>query len=352
MHAAATGGRLSAAEKGKQKADAILPGAAALRPAPRLSPTTEIEEVPPSPPPLVALSQLERNQAALGCLHAELQQLRGGLGGDAVRSPPKRLRGGEPRPWDEARWCADTDVRHRPLGPSAASASELPPSPPPPPSRLLAMNAAAAALAGMAAELERKEVELAVMASRLQQLRRERGGGGGASSGRTEGEPRRQDEDAGEAAAAEIDMLERKVGTIRDGLVAFRLQQQEMLALMESLEAWERKNSSKISGTCNWNRIILVIAFTSGSVLLILFRTMLPLRCLTHILGAITVLSIFGIIAFCCQLFGKSEATKGFSSHIPQLMCVCFLLLVTYTLYLISQAVTSAGVSPSVSPAP
>ncbi|CAN6171077.1 unnamed protein product [Urochloa humidicola] len=246
-------GRLSAAEKGKEKADAYLPGAGAR---------------------------------------------------------------GEPRPWDDARWCDGASVRRRPLGPSAPSEiEELPPSPPRP-SRLLAPNAAATAAgtADMAVELERKEMELAVMASRLEQLRRERGGGG-ASSRFPEALPRRQD--AGE------------VGTLCDRLVATRLQREEMRPLMESLEARKRKNS-KVVGTSNWSHITLVITLASGSVLLILFLTQLPPRYRTHILGAINFLWILSSIAICHQMFVESRTAKGFNGHVARFLSVCFLLLVLY----------------------
>nr|XP_034580657.1 uncharacterized protein LOC117843975 [Setaria viridis] len=331
-------GGLSAAEKGKQKADdADLPsagaGAGVLRPALGLrralfsSTTTEIEEAPPSPPPpsscLLTVSQLERNQATLDCLQAELQQLRGGLGvGEGSSS--KCLQGGKPRPGDEARWCAGAGVPRHPLGPSSAASEieEAPPSPPPL-SRLLALNAArgpgglAAATSGPAAsladELQRKRAALALMVSQLQQQRRERGEEGG--SRRPEGEPR---QDAGPAAG--IQMLEHELGTIheslnswRDRMVALRLQEEELRAFTESLKAWEdfwkpvpvpQRKNSKVGGTCNWKRIISAITFASG-------------------------------IAFCRQLYGTSRTIKGFSRHVARLLCVCFLLIVLYVLYLV-----------------
>ncbi|CAL5078565.1 unnamed protein product [Urochloa decumbens] len=280
-----------------------------------------------SPPPL--------NPRGVGTMHA----------GDGGRLPGAGARGvlhhapwdagarGEPRPWDDARRWTGAGVRRHPLRPNAASEiEELPPSPPPPSSRFLAPNAAAAAaaagagLAGLEAELEIKEVELAAMASRMQLLCRE------LASPRC---PRRQD--AGEVA--EIEMLERKVGTMRDGLVALRLQQKEMQALMESPEAWERKNSSKIGGTCNWNHIISVIALASGSVLLIVFRTLPPLRYLTHTIGAIGVLWILGSFDICRQMYGESMTRKGCSRRVAQFMCMCFLLLALFDMCLISRLV-------------
>ncbi|CAN6197005.1 unnamed protein product [Urochloa humidicola] len=134
-------------------------------------------------------------------------------------------------------------------------------------------------------------------------------------------------------------MLERKVGTMRDGLVALRLQQEEKQALRKSLEARQRKNS-KVGGTGNWDLIISVIAVTSESVLLILFWTqLLPPRYRTHIVGAIGVLWILGSIAICRQLFGESRTSKGFNRHVARFLSVCFLLLALYSLYLISQLV-------------
>jgi hypothetical protein len=147
-------GGLSAAEKGEEKAEeADFPDADVLRPALGLrralfsSATTEIEEALPSPPLSSSLpctvSQLERNQTALDCRQAELQQLRGELVvGDA--SSFKVLQSGKSQPGDEERWCAGVP-RHLLGVASSAAVSEIeeaPPSPPEPPplSRLLAMN--------------------------------------------------------------------------------------------------------------------------------------------------------------------------------------------------------------------
>ncbi|CAN6181404.1 unnamed protein product [Urochloa humidicola] len=287
--------RLSAVDKG----DGLHP--AALGPRRVLFPSSaaEIEEVPPPPPSrLLALGKQKADDADL----TEVQQLRGGLD-DAVRSPSMCRQGGEPRPEDEARWCAGAGAPRRPLGLSAASEIEEVPHSPPPPSRgLIAANAAAAAAgpAGMTGELERKRAAvLAAMASRrLQQLC-------------PDGEPRRQE--AG--GAASIEMLEGEAGTMRDRML--RLQQEELQALGESLHAWEefwkpvpvhQRKNSKIGGTCNWIRIISGIAFASG-------------------------------IAICWKLFGESRTTKGFCRHVAQFMCVSFLLLVLYSIYLISRLV-------------
>ncbi|TKW30640.2 hypothetical protein SEVIR_2G053001v4 [Setaria viridis] len=148
-------------------------------------------------------------------------------------------------------------------------------------------------------------------------------------------------------------MLEHELGTIheslnswRDRMVALRLQEEELRAFTESLKAWEdfwkpvpvpQRKNSKVGGTCNWKRIISAITFASGLVLLILFRTLLPLHYLTHIVGAIiSVLWILGTsIAFCRQLYGTSRTIKGFSRHVARLLCVCFLLIVLYVLYLV-----------------
>ena len=232
--------RLSAAEKGKQKADADLPcdvAGALRRPAPGTGPDTEIDEAPPSPPPLpprllaARARQLLRNEATLGRLPAELQQLRGELDG----------RAGVPR---------------HPLGPSAASEIEEVPPSPPPPSRLLALNearglgglgAAVAGLGGMVDELRRKEAALALLVSQLQQLRWERGEGasrfpGSEGASRFPGSEPRQEH----AGAAGLQMLEREMGTIheslnssRDRMLALRLQEEEVQAYRESLKARE-----------------------------------------------------------------------------------------------------------------
>jgi hypothetical protein len=154
---------------------------------------------------------------------------------------------GEPRPGHEARRAGAVVPRH-PLGPSAASEIEEAPPSPPPPSRLLALNAARslgaaaaagpAGLGGMVDELRRKEATLALLASQLQHLRREVGEGASRCPG---SEPRQE-----HAGAAEVQKLEREMGTMheslyssRDRMLALHLQEEEVQAFRESLRAWE-----------------------------------------------------------------------------------------------------------------
>ncbi|KAK8458993.1 hypothetical protein SEVIR_2G052901v4 [Setaria viridis] len=265
----------------------------------------------------------------------------------------------------------------RALFPSATTEIEVaPPSPFPPSSRLLAKNAAcglgglavsAAGPAGLEGRLggqqREEEAALGPLAGRLRQLRREGG------EGCLESEPRAE-EDAGgcipeafaarlqmmEHTLARLQMMEHTLGTLREtmnncreGMAASPVQGEEMLAGNEPIDIWAeylepgRKNN-KIGRTCNWKWTISVIAFVSGLVLLIKFRTLLPIAYLTHIVGTIAVLWILGSIAFCRRLFGASRTMKGFSHHVSRLGYVCFSLLVLYVMYLISQHVCGTSI--------
>ncbi|KAG2631961.1 hypothetical protein PVAP13_2NG052800 [Panicum virgatum] len=195
----------------------------------------------------------------------------------------------------------------------------------------------------MVDELRRKEAALALLVSQLQQLRWERGEGASRFRG---SEPRQE-----HAGAAGLQMLEREMGTMheslntsRDRMLALRLQEEEVQAYRESLKAREefwkpvpvhQRKNSKISGICNWERLVSVIAFANGLVLFFQIRALLPVNQLIHVISAIVACWMLGSIAFCCRLLGaSSRSTKGFSLHFAGSMCVSLLLLVLCVLYL------------------
>ncbi|RLN36203.1 uncharacterized protein C2845_PM03G21100 [Panicum miliaceum] len=131
----------------------------------------------------------------------------------------------------------------------------------------------------------------------------------------------------------------------RDRMLALRLQEEEVQAYRESLEALEefyklvpvpQRKNTKISGICNWKLLVPVMAFANGLVLLVQFRALNPVHHLTHFVGAIAACWMLGSIAFCCRLLGtSSRSTKGFRLHFGRLICACFLLLVLFVFYLI-----------------
>ncbi|TVU41733.1 hypothetical protein EJB05_15278, partial [Eragrostis curvula] len=326
-------------DTGKQNVDGFTV-AGAVRPLVR---ATEIEEAPPSPPPLSCL--LPTNTPALRAGPSPATEIEE----EAPPSPPPLSR----------LLPANTPARRVCLSP-ATEIEEAPPSPPPL-SRVLAVNSPAqrvglAAGAGLGLEARtsnlrrRAAMPPELLESRLQQLGPERGElqkvVDAATADRedtaallerftlrtemlqeamtdSQGNIKRLDFQ-GNVALQEVPMGE-EMQPMQETPMAFGQKAALMAWTEDYMELQRRMNKIRIT----WFKKQIAFAIAFSSVLLVLlihFRTSLPLRYLSHIAGAFAVLWTLGSIIFFRGLVVTSRA--GLSCHVERRAYICFTLFV------------------------